>query len=406
MSVRRCEVAVVGGGLVGASLALATARLGLDTVLVEAVPFRAESQPSYDDRTLALNRASCCILEGLGLWPGLSPSATPIRRVIVRNPGRPGRVVLDPADIGLDRFGHVVEARVFGQAALAALEEAGTVEVRCPVKVTGVTLRDDAARIELDGSDETAVIEARLLVAADGANSFVRGALGIQAREHDYGQSAVICNLTPTEPHRGRAWELLTSDGPFAVLPHVGDRCGLVWTAPSDAAETLETLPEDQFIERAQARFGDDLGSFQRIGQRSRYPLREVRALTDTAPRTVVLGNAAHTMHPIGAQGFNLGLRDVATLAELLAERGTDDPGDAGVLQRYSAWREPDQAGTMAYADGLARAWSNPTALMGIARDAGFVAHALLPPLRRQLVLRAMGYRGRVPRLAMGEPLT
>lgn len=405
MSVRRCELAVVGGGLVGASLALAAARLGLDTVLVEAVPFRAASQPSYDDRTLALNRASCKILEGLGLWPGLADSATAIRQVIVRNPGRPGRVVLDPGEIGLDRFGHVVEARVFGQAALAALDAASTVQLLCPVRVTGVALGEDAARVELDGSDECSTIEARLLVAADGANSFVRRAVGIQAREYDYGQSAVVCNLTPAESHRGRAWELLTADGPFAVLPHVGDRCGLVWTAPSEAAEALETLPEDQFLERARERFGDELGAFERVGRRSRYPLREVRALADTAPRTVVLGNAAHTLHPIGAQGFNLGLRDVATLADVLADRGGTDPGDAGLLAHYSAWREPDQAGTMAYADGLARAWSNPTALMGLARDAGFIAHALLPPLRRQLVLRAMGFRGRVPRLAMGEPL-
>ena len=405
MSVRQCQVAVVGGGLVGASLALATARLGLDTVLVEAVPFRAAAQPSYDDRTLALNHASCRILEGLGLWPGLADAATAIRQVIVRNPGRPGRVVLNPAEIGVDRFGHVVEARAFGQAALAALDSAKSVQLLCPVKVTGVALRDDAARVELEGSDECASVEAHLLVAADGANSFVRRAVGIEAREHDYGQSAVICNLTPSEPHRGRAWELLTTDGPFAVLPHVGNRCGLVWTAPTGAAEALEQLPEDQFIERAQARFGSELGTFERIGRRSRYPLREVRALADTAPRTVVLGNAAHTLHPIGAQGFNLGLRDVATLAEVLADRGATDPGHAELLARYSAWRQPDQAGTMAYADGLARGWSNPTALMGLARDAGFMAHALLPPLRRQLALRAMGYRGRVPRLAMGEPL-
>jgi 2-octaprenyl-6-methoxyphenol hydroxylase len=399
------DVAIVGGGLVGASLACALAPLGLNVALVEAVPFRAAGQPSYDDRTLAVSYSSCRILEGLGIWPQLEGNTTPIRQVIVSERGRPGRVVLRPEEMGVDALGHVIEARMFGAAVLRRLGQLENTDLVCPAKVTGVSIDDQCAVLELDAGESPGELRARLLVAADGAASTVRRLLDIPARHHDYGQSAVICNVTPERRHHGRAFERLTPTGPFAVLPHVGNRCGLVWSVASDAVEEVLAMPEAEFLAAARDRFTGELGDFVRAGARASYPLKLVRAERDTHPRLVILGNAAHAIHPIGAQGFNLGLRDVAVLAEVLARPDLGDPGGEAVLNAYSSWRRPDHDSTIAWSDGMARLFANPAPLAAVLRSAGLLAHALVPPLRRQLASGAMGYRGRIPRLALGRPL-
>jgi 2-octaprenyl-6-methoxyphenol hydroxylase len=406
---RRYDVIVIGGGLVGASLACALAPLNLKVALVEAVAFRTASQPSYDDRTLALSASSCKILETIGVWPSLQDNATPIREIHVRELNRPGHVVMDPADLGLDRFGHVVEARAFGAAMAAALPELENLDLVCPAAVKALHVGADQAVVEYENDSGAAQLCGRLVVGADGAQSFVRDALGIATERHDYQQTAIICNVTPEQHHRGRAFECFTPSGPFAVMPHVNGRCGLIWCAETGRADELLGLPEEEFLRLANARFGGHLGAFLKLGRRSSYPLRLVRALEDVRPRAVILGNAAHAIHPVGAQGFNLGLRDVAVLAEVLADavrrNAVATIGDLEVLHRYSAWRAPDQRGTIAYSDGLARMFSNPSRVAAAARTAGLLAHAFLPPLRRQLAVRAMGFRGRIPRLAMGEPL-
>lgn len=403
------DVAIVGGGLVGASLACALAPLGLKVALLEAVNFKAASQPSYDDRTLALSASSCKILQGLDIWPALADNATPIREIQVREYRRPGRVLMKPAELGLDRFGHVVEARVFGAAVMAKLPQLENVDYLCPAAVTAVEVEDDAAIIEYTVEDVSQCIRAALMVGADGANSFVRQSLGIEAEVHDYQQTAVICNITPEQDHRGRAFECFTPTGPFAVMPHVNGRCGLIWCVSGERANEMMQLPEPQFLKEAHDRFGNHLGAFVKSGRRSSYPLRLVRATGDIRKRAVILGNAAHAIHPIGAQGFNLGLRDAAVLAELLCGESTKgaaaDYGSLDLLSRYSQWRKRDQSGTIAYSDGLARIFSNPTPLAATARTAGLLAHAFIPSLRRQLAIRAMGYRGRIPRLALGKPL-
>ncbi|MGD8580285.1 MAG: 2-octaprenyl-6-methoxyphenyl hydroxylase [Lysobacterales bacterium] len=406
---RRYDVAIVGGGLVGASLVCALAPLGLRIALIEAVAFRAASQPSYDDRTLAMSATSCRILDGLGLWDGLASSATPIREIQVRELGRPGRVVMRPEELGRERFGNVVEARAFGATVMERLPQLDGLDFHCPASVTRVRADEGGALVEFSEDDGGRRIEASLLVGADGAQSFVRKALGIAVRRHDYGQTAVICNVTPERDHRGTAYECFTPTGPFAVMPHVGGRCGLIWCVRTGEAPALLEMREAEFLERANARFGGHLGRFVKIGRRSSYPLRLVRALQDTAPRAVILGNAAHAIHPVGAQGFNLGLRDVAVLAEVIADEvrgpGSFDAGAAHLLKRYSRWREADHRGTIAYSDGLARVFSNPSPLAAAARGVGMMAHALLPPLRRRMAVQAMGYRGHIPRLAVGEPL-
>jgi 2-octaprenyl-6-methoxyphenol hydroxylase len=403
------DVAIVGGGLVGASLACALAPLGLKIALLEAVPPRAANQPSYDDRTLALSASSCAILRGLGVWPLLAETATAIREVHVSEINRAGKVVLRPTEFDLEEFGHVVEARVFGSAVMKFIDGLESVDFTCPAKVDSIETGQDLTRIEFVHGDEQRFLQARLLVGADGADSIVRKALGVAAQEHDYGQTAVICNVSTEKPHQGKAYECFTSTGPFALLPHVNDRCGLVWSTTTEQANELLDWSDDEFLNQAQARFGTALGQWNRIGKRSAYPLRLVRAKQDIGKRAVILGNAAHAIHPIGAQGFNLGLRDVAVLAELIAaalqKDAAADIGLPELLQTYSEWRAPDHEGTIAWSDGLARLYANPTGIASFARGAGLLAHALIPSLRRQLAVRAMGYRGRIPRLALGETL-
>lgn len=401
------DIAIVGGGLVGASLAHALASQAWSVALIEAVAPRAASQPSYDDRTLALSDSSCRILAGLGIWPALSGEATPIRRIIVRELEGPGRVELDPEEHSLEQFGHVVEARAFGAAIMELLPALETLDLYLPASVQGLALEAGQARLDFEHDGKPGRIEAALVAGADGAASFVRRAAGIGAGEHDYGQTAIVCNITPAERHQGRAFECFTPTGPLAILPHRGQRCGLVWCLSRAQAEEKLALSDEAFLAAVQARFGNELGEFTRLGKRSSYPLRQVRALEDTAERTVVLGNAAHTIHPIGAQGFNLGLRDVAVLAELLAEarRSGGDPGDPALLSAYHEWRVHDQSDTVNWSDALTRIYSNPAPGARLIRSAGLIAHRLLPSLRRRTAARAMGYRGRIPRLALGEPL-
>lgn len=399
------DIAIVGGGLVGASLAWALQGLGYDVTVIEKVAFRAAAQPSYDDRTLALSHSSCQILSGLGLWDGLAPRSTAIREISVAEPGRPGRVTLRASESGLEAFGHVIEARVFGAVLLERLQQPGLVHWHVPATVSALRSGEGFCELDIESEQGRASVRARLVVAADGAASAVRSMLGIAARSHDYGQTAVICNVTPAEAHRGRAFEWMTDSGPFAILPHAGDRCGLVWSIPTDQAQSYLDMEDAQFMQLAQQRFGTALGEFRKIGRRSAYPLKLVRAVQDTSHRVVIMGNAAHAIHPAGAQGFNLGLRDVAVLAELLEHRENLDPGATEVLAAYSAWRRPDQDETVAWTDGMVRLFANPSMTAGLARTAGMLAHALLPPLRRRLASKAMGYRGRTPKLALGQPL-
>lgn len=401
----KCDIAIVGGGLAGASLAVALASLGYDIKVIEAVAARSVQQPSYDDRTLAISHSSCRILSGIDLWELLEADATAIRRIYITELARPGRVVLDSAEMGLTEFGHVVEARRFGAAVTGIIERTGNIELISPASVEDIEIGGPRTKLRLESSAGVKALEARLVVAADGANSFIRRRLQIPTKDHDYGQTAVICNITPEIAHDGRAFECLTQTGPFAVLPHTGTRCGLVWSVATDEANEILNLDDETFLERAQKRFGMQLGALLKAGKRTAYPLKLVRASEDVRERLVILGNAAHAIHPIGAQGFNLALRDAAVLAEILADDDRGDPGETGLLHTYSAWRQQDQRGTIATSDSMTRLFSNPSPFAAGLRTTGLIAHAISPSLRRYSAIKAMGYRGRVPRLALGEPL-
>lgn len=426
------DVLIAGSGMVGASLACALAGGPLRVGVVEPVEPSAPAQPSYDDRVVALSLGSRRILEGIGVWDALRASATPIRAVHVSDRGHFGATRLRADRAGVEALGYVVEARALGHALLARLGGAQGVERICPARVASLVPGDRTVEVALastkrllssggaasagrvaeegpawDGAGVPQTLAARLVVAADGGQSAVREAAGIAVEEREYRQSAVIANLTPQRPHEGVAYERFTPSGPMAVLPMSGGRCALVWTVPSEAEREVLGLDDDAFLAAVQARFGDRLGRFLRVGSRTAYPLTLRRARGHAAGRVVVIGNAAHTLHPVAGQGFNLGLRDAAALAQVLADaaRAGDDPGASTVLDRYAAWRTADQAEVSTFTDAMVRVFSNDSSLLALARNAGLLALDLLPGLKSGFARHAMGLAGRQPRLARGLPL-
>lgn len=402
----RFDVVIVGAGPVGASLALALAGGSLRVAVVEARPLGDPGQPSYDDKALALSLASVRILESLGIWPRLASEATPIRSVHVSQQGRLGRTKLTAREAGVEWLGQVVPARTLGDRLTAALRDASDITLFCPARLDRVAAR--AGALELCLSDESGERElsAKLLAGADGSRSRVAGMAGLDRRETDYGQLALAANVTPDEAHEGRAFERFTPRGPLALLPMAGQRMGLVWAGRPDFVEGLLALSDEDLLERLQLAFGDRLGRFRRVGARKTYPLAGSRAQRVTAPRTVLLGNAAQTLHPVAAQGFNLGLRDAAALAETLLEARAagEDPGADTVLQRYAAWRAPDTGRTAGLTHGLVRLFERDLAPLAHARGLGLMALDLLPVAKRAFARRAMGLSGRVTRLARGLP--
>lgn len=400
------DIVIAGGGMIGTSLALALAPTGLDVAVVEAVPRAAAEQPSFDDRTTALSRSSQRTFEALGLWPDIVAAATPIRSIHVSDRGRFGFSHIDAAEQQVEALGYVVINRVLGAVLQDALARAQGVEVLCPARIVRLRQAEQTVSVTLEqGAEEPSC---RLLVAADGARSSVRGMLGIGVQQIDYGQHAVIGNLLPDKAHDYRAFERFTEDGPLAILPVADDRAAFVWTLAPHDADAVMALDDAAFTARLQEAFGFRLGRFSRVGRRARYPLGLSRAASLTAGRGVLIGNAAHGLHPVAAQGFNLGLRDVAALAECIADVGPDGAADVGstaVLERYADWRRADQQKLVQFTDGLVRLFGSRRPSLRLLRDVGMLGFDLVPGARRLFARHTMGLAGELPRLSRGVPL-
>jgi 2-octaprenyl-6-methoxyphenol hydroxylase len=399
-----CDVAIVGGGLVGASLALALAELPLRVTLVEAALPGSPGQPSFDTRTTALSNGSRRILEGLGVWTEIARSATPITRIHVSERGRFGSATLDAADEGLAALGYVVENRAIGAALWRRLDAAPRVSLVAPATVTGAATHADRVTLDLDGAAGPARVEARLAVAADGANSLVRRESGIGASRREYDQVAVITTVAPERLHGNVAYERFTPEGPIAMLPVANGRVGVVYTLAPEAGAAVLALDDAAFAAHLQQAFGWRLGRLRSPGPRHAYPLALTRAESQSAPRLAVVGNAAQGLHPIAGQGFNLGLRDAATLAEVVALAGAD-PGAPGVLAEYVDWRAADRRALIAFTDGLVRLFASPLAPLAAARNLGLVLFDLCPPAKSAMSRLALGFARRQPRLARALPL-
>lgn len=395
-------VLIVGGGLVGASLAIALDVAGVAATLVETAAPRADAQPSYDERNLALARATVNGLAAIGVWRHAAARATPIRHIHVSRAGEFGSARIDADKQGVDALGWTLPARELGAALLRRLDECTRLTRLAPATLSALQPLAGGWRAQVETAGGAHSLDTPLLVGADGTQSFVRAQLGIDAERHDYRQTLFVCTVTPERDHANRAWERFGDEGPVALLPLAERRCGLVLTVATDEAERVAALDDAGFIELAQRRFGWRLGRLGRPGRRHPYAIQRVAATRLTAPRAVLVGNAAQTVHPIGAQGFNLGLRDALTLAELVA--AAPDPGAADLLARYAARRAPDREGTMAMSHGLVQLACLPQPLLAPLRSLALLACDRLPPLQRALARRGMGFRGQSP-LAVLERL-
>lgn len=400
----RFDVLIAGGGLVGSSLALALAPLGLRIGVIEPVPPQVAAQPGYDDRSTALAYGTRRVFEALHLWSVISAEATPIAQVHVSERGRFGVTRLHADDYNMPALGYVTPNRVLLSALGTALA-AAPVTMLAPLRVTAVSQTATAVQLEVEHDGVPRHLQTKLLVAADGARSFIRTQLQVPTVDWDYGQHAVIANVTPAMPHANVAYERFTRDGPVALLPLGENRCAVVCAVQADSVEDVLALDEAGFAAFLQQRFGERLGGFTRIGARAHYPLRLIRARQQVCGRVVFAGNAAHNLHPIAGQGFNLSLRDCAALAEALSDAPADDCGAPVVLQRYARMRTVGQHKTVLFTDGLLRLFGNPLLPLRVARGLGLLGLELLPLFKHVLARQGMGLNEAEPRLLRGLSL-
>jgi len=404
------DIIIAGGGMIGSSLAVALAPLNLRVAVVEAIARDADQQPSFDDRSTALSRSSQRMFEAMGLWPEIVAASTPIKSIHVSDKGRFGFAHIDAHEQQVEALGHVVINRVLGNVLQHSLSEICGIDLICPGTITAVTPGDEQAEVTVGRQPGSKKITCKLLVAADGANSAVRNMVGISASRMEYDQWAIIGNLLPEKAPLNRAFERFTETGPVAMLPVADDRAAFVWIQPPDAARNALDLSDKEFTAQIQDTFGYRLGKFSRVGKRAAYPLSLSKANGLISRRSVVVGNAAHGLHPVAAQGFNLGMRDVAALCDCITDAlwecaGPVDCGNAAILENYAQWRGPYQKKLVWFTDSIVHLFGDSRPPARILRNIGMLGFDLIPGVRRMFAKHTMGLAGRLPRLSRGVPL-
>jgi 2-octaprenyl-6-methoxyphenol hydroxylase len=398
------EVLIVGGGMVGLTLGCTLAGAGIDVVVVDREDPARLTGAAFDGRASAIAWGSRQALAGAGLWDGMAAHAEPILEIRVSDGDSPLFLHYDHRDLGTEPLGYMVENRHIREALFAAAARHGSLRLVAPA--SPATIVRSATGVEGLLEDGTE-IRARLAIAAEGRASPLREQAGIGVTAWRYGQTGIVCTVAHERPHRGIAHERFLPAGPFAILPLTGDRSSLVWTERAALAPGLVALDDDAFLAELSRRFGGFLGALEVAGPRWTYPLALLHAERYVDRRLALVGDAAHAIHPIAGQGLNLGLRDVAALAEAIvdARRLGLDIGGADVLARYQRWRRFDSVLLIAATDGLNRLFSNDLAPIRLARDLGLAAVNRIAPLKRFFMRHAMGTVGTLPRLVRGEPL-
>ncbi len=397
------DVLIVGGGLIGLPLGVALAGAGLETIILDREDPARVVDAAFDGRVSAIAFASQAALAAIGVWHHVA-EAQPILDIRVVDGTSPFFLHYDHRTLGSGPLGWMVENRVLRQALQQAVAATPRVRLLAPAAAAHVERGPHGVSARTDDGRE---IRAAIVVAADGRFSPLREAAGIPTLSWRYAQAGIVCTIAHERPHQGVATERFLPAGPFAMLPMTGNRSSLVWTEPAALAAAMMTLPPAEFRVEVARRFGDHLGALEVVGPRWTYPLALHHAERYIAHRLALAGDAAHGMHPIAGQGLNLGLRDVAALAEILvdAARLGLDIGDEGVLEAYQRRRRFDAMLLLAVTDGLNRLFSNDVAPVRLVRDLGLAAVNRMPPLKRLFMQHARGTLGALPRLLTGQPL-
>ena len=394
-----CDIVIVGGAMTGTTLALALSAFTngkMKIAVLERQPVKQHQQSGFDARCIALSDSSCqkfsriILPDGQNLWQKIQSFSTHIEQIHVSDKGHSGIVEFSAREFHLQQLGAVVELQQVGQILLQAVEQSDNIDYLCPVEIAHIERSQDGVKISLK-NDRT--LTAQLLIGADGTKSEVASAVNIsQEMLHDYGQTAIIANVQTQQPHQNRAFERFTTEGPLALLPMKDNLISLVWCVRH--ADELLQADESTFLTRLQQQFGWRLGRFQRCGQRFAYPLTLSRAAQHVQARTVLIGNAAQTLHPIAGQGFNLGIRDVMTLANILsyAYLQQQEIGDDALLQQYENKRKADQKQMIQLTDGLLTIFANNLLPLQIGRNLGLMALAQSSMLRQYFAKPTLGW--------------
>jgi 2-octaprenyl-6-methoxyphenol hydroxylase len=402
------DIAIIGGGLNGPALALALAQTGQRVTLIDSLGIKVRKDAKFDGRSYALALTSVRLLEGLGIWQHVAAEAQPMLEIKVTD-GRAGEgpapmfMHFDHAEIEEGPMGHMVQDRHLRRALLDAVAAAPLVT---QLKDTVVAQEVDASGITLQLESGTH-LRARLAIGADGRTTGTGTRAGINRVEWGYGQTALVCAIKHEVPHDGVAHQFFMPPGPLAILPLTQNRSSIVWSETTQNAAAIHALPDAGYLEVLRPRFGSFLGDISLAGARYTYPLGLSLAHQMIASRVALVGDAAHGVHPIAGQGLNAGLRDVAALAEVVADalRRGEDLGSDAALARYQEWRRFDNAALALATDSFNRLFSNDNGFIRVARDLGMAAVNALPGLRRGFIREAAGLTGELPRLMQGKPL-
>ncbi|MCR4303821.1 MAG: UbiH/UbiF/VisC/COQ6 family ubiquinone biosynthesis hydroxylase [Gallionella sp.] len=395
------DVVIVGGGMVGAALACALGNSPLKVALLDRAPAPPSTDKEYDLRVSAITLASRALFENLGVWQGMERRrVAPVREMQVWSGEGSGSIHFNAAEIGEAALSWVIENNVIQTVLIERLHQFTNVHYLCPVEITDITLADNGAVVTLkDGRS----LNAKLLVGADGADSGVRHAAGIETQSLNLNQKGIVATVTTEKPHEATARQRFLATGPLAFLPLGEARsCSIVWSADTARADQLLALDDPAFMAELQQSFGDSLGKIQTISPRAAFPLALSHAKAYTAPHLALVGDAAHTVHPLAGQGVNLGFLDAATLAEVLLDAAAKqkDIGAHEVLRRYERWRKGDNLAMISITGGFKYLFGNDLPVVSQLRNLGLDLTNAATPIKNLIMRRASGLEGDLPKLA------
>jgi len=393
------DLVIVGGGIVGLTLASALKDSGLNILLIEA---KVSSAAVAKGQAYAVHMLSALIYKGIGIWDKILPHIAKYRQVRLSDADYPGVVEFETSDLGTPELGYVAEHQALLEPLQEFVQNCPNVTYLCPAEVMSTKYHQDVVTIEIKIADQLRTVRSKLVVAADGSRSPIRQAAGIKTHGWKYWQSCIVAFVKPEKPHNNTAYERFWPSGPFAILPLPGNRCRIVWTAPHEEAKALCALNDEQFLHELTQRFGSQMGKLELLGDRFVFQVQLMQSDRYVLPRLALVGDAAHNCHPVGGQGLNLGIRDVAALAQVIqtAHQAGEDIGNIRVLKRYERWRQTENLTILGFTDMLDRMFSNQFPPVVFVRRLGLWFLRTVPALKVFMLKLMIGLKGRTPELA------